>query len=347
MRCWDAGPDGWPGKAAALAAATGLGWLAWRLRGLWLPFGLALVLAYLLEPAVTLLERRALPRPAAILAVYAVLGLAVAGTAGYVGPVLYGELQGLAAALPEQTRRMGEQTGPWLAQWRVQRLPAVMRRAAEAVVGRAEALLARVASRAVELAWGLVGQVVDLALAPVLAYYILKDREQLAAGLLRLVPARWQERAVQLALEVDRSLAGVVRGQLVVSACVGVLVAAGLAVLGVPYALLLGALTAALDLIPYLGPVLAGIPVVSLALLKSPWTALWALAVLVAANQVEGSVLQPRIMSRSVGLHPLAVIAAVLAGAELAGVAGMVLALPALAVARGLWVGWQRRPALR
>lgn len=324
-----------------LAAAAAALWLVVRLRGLWTPFGLALLMAYLLEPAVTLLERREVPRGVAIVAVYLALGLVVALVGSYAGPALYAEVQDLAASLPEQTRRIQEQAAPFLGRLRTDRLPEALQRAAAGAAERAEAFLGRFASRVAELLLGAVSQVFNLILAPVLAYYILKDRERLAAGLLQAMPAEWRPMALRIALEVDRSLAGVIRGQLLVSACVGAVVAVGLSVLGVPYALLLGLLTAVLDIIPYFGPVAAGIPIVGLALTRGPWTALWALGVLVAANQLEGAVLQPRVMSRSTGLHPLAVMAAVLAGAELAGIAGMVMAVPLAAAARGIWASLQ------
>ena len=332
--------DGWRLSTAVvvrLAAALAALWLIVRLRGLWTPFGLALLMAYILEPAVTLLERREVPRGVAILAVYLALGLVVTLVASYAGPALYAEVQDLAASLPEQSRRVQQQAVPLLGGLRTDRLPPVLQRAVDAGLERAEAFVGRFASRVAELLLAAVSQVFNLVLAPVLAYYILKDRERLAGGMLQALPSAWQPVALRVALEVDRSLARVIRGQLLVSACVGAVVAVGLSLLGVPYALLLGLLTAVLDIIPYFGPVAAGIPIVGVALMQGPWKAVWALVVLVAANQLEGAVLAPRVMSRSTGLHPLTVIAAVLAGAELAGIPGMVAAVPLAATARGVW----------
>ena len=312
-------------------------WLAWRLRDLWAPFGLALLLAYLLEPAVSLLERREVPRAVAILAVYLALGLVLFLVASYAGPALYAEVQSLAASLPEQTQRMQREAAPLWGQLRTDRLPEVVRRAADAGLERTEVMLGRFAARITEWLLRAVSQLFYLILAPVVAYYILKDRERLAQGFIQALPPTWRPATLRMALEVDRALAGVIRGQLLVSACVGAFVSVGLALLGVPYALLLGVLTALLNVIPYFGPVAAAIPILIMALLRGPWVALWAVALLVGANQLESAVLHPRVMSRSTGLHPLTVIGAVLAGAELAGVAGMVAAVPLAAALRGFW----------
>lgn len=310
--------------------------VVWRMRAVATPFVLALVLAYLLEPLVSLLERREVPRGPAILTVY--LMLAVAVTLLWMGlvPAIVAEVENLAQKLPQESRRWDALFTELARRVRLETLPDAVRRAAETAISRIEGLLAGFASRLAGVVVATVSQALNLVLTPILAYYILKDRERLAESLLSLVPRSRQRRAVGLALEVDQTLAAVIRGQLLVSMSVGMLVAAGLVVLGVPYALVLGLLTGVVDIVPYFGPVVAAVPIVALALTKSPWTAAWALGLLVLANQVEGAFLQPRVMSRNAGLHPLVVIGSVLAGAELLGILGMLLAVPIASVARAV-----------
>lgn len=320
---------------AAAAAASAL-LLVWRLRAVVTPFVLALILAYLLEPLVDLLERRQVPRSAAILTVYLALGLAASLAWVSVMPSAMAELEQLARRLPEQSRQWGAAAGTLLARIRPDSLPEVVSRATEALVGRIERALEVVAARLGNLVVATLSQALNFVLTPVLAYYILKDRERLARSLLELIPARQRRALVALALEVDQTLAAVIRGQLLVSMTVGAVVAAGLMLLKVPYALLLGLLTGLLDIVPYFGPVAAGIPILALSLAKSPVTALWAVGLLVAANQLEGAFLQPKVMSRTAGLHPLVVIGAVLTGAEVAGIFGMLVAVPVASVVRDL-----------
>ena len=116
----------------------------------------------------------------------------------------------------------------------------------------------------------------------------------------------------------------------------GGLVALGLSLLGVRYALFLGLLAAGLfDIIPYFGPILGAIPALVLAFLaRDPLTALWTFLMFVAVQQLEGSVFEPKIVGEQVGLHPLTVIFSVLAGGELLGVTGMLLAVPAAATVK-------------
>lgn len=335
---------GWRRGAAAAAAAIAALLVLWRLRSVATPFVLALVVAYLLEPAVALLERRQVPRPAAILTVFLALGLAAGVAWVSIMPSAMAELEQLARRLPEQSRQWGQQAQALLERLRLDTLPAGLDRVADALVARLERGAEALAARLGSLVVATLSQALNLVLTPVLAYYILRDRERIAEGLLSLVPAQHRRTLTELALQVDQTLAAVIRGQLLVSMTVGGMVAAGLVLLGVPYAVLLGILTGLLDIVPYFGPVAAGVPIVALALGRSPVTALWAVGLLVAANQVEGALLQPRVMSHRSGLHPLAVIAAVLVGAEVAGLVGMLVAVPAASVLRDLFRFYLRPP---
>jgi len=139
---------------------------------------------------------------------------------------------------------------------------------------------------------------------------------------------------LELCSRVNKVVGRFVRGQLIVSVVVGGLVALGLSLLGVRYALFLGVLAGLFDIIPYFGPVLGAIPALVLAFLRDPLTALWTLLMFVAVQQLEGSVLSPKIVGEQVGLHPLTVIFSVLAGGELLGVTGMLLAVPAAATVK-------------
>lgn len=325
----------WRQAALVVGAAVALA-VAWRLRTVVIPFVLALVVAYLLEPLVSLLERRQVPRSAAILTVF--LALAVAAGVAWVSimPSAMAELEQLARRLPEQSRQWAEAAERLSRRLRLDTLPAGVDRLTQALTTRIERGVEALAARLGGLVVATLSQVLNLVLTPVVAYYILRDRERVAASLLTLVPPARRQAVVSLALEIDQTLAAVIRGQLLVSMMVGAMVALGLVLLEVPYALLLGLLTGLLNIVPYFGPIAVGVPIVALALTRSPVTALWAVGLLVAANQVESVLLQPRVMSRSSGLHPLAVIAAVLAGAELGGLVGMLVAVPVASVLRDL-----------
>jgi len=174
----------------------------------------------------------------------------------------------------------------------------------------------------------------SLALAPVLAYYFLKDSEALSRGAMRLLPSTWREDFLGLWAKIDRVLTSFVRGHLLISLLVGILTGFGLFLAGSSYAVVLGIVMAMADLIPYFGPLLGAIPIVAISWLESRRLAFYALLVVIAVQQIEAAILAPRILSQSVDLSPLAIILALLAGEELLGVAGLLLAVPALAISR-------------
>jgi len=139
---------------------------------------------------------------------------------------------------------------------------------------------------------------------------------------------------LDLGRKVNHVVSGFLRGQLIVSCIVGILVASCLSLLGVKYAIIVGIFAGLADIIPYFGPLISAVPAVALALTVSPWTALWVVILLIAIQQFEGSVLSPKIVGDRVGLHPLTVIFAVLAGGELMGILGMLMAVPVAATVK-------------
>lgn len=180
-----------------------------------------------------------------------------------------------------------------------------------------------------------------LLLAPLLAFYLLRDRRRIAAMLTLLLPISCRARGVRAAREMRRETAAYLRGQLLLSIAVGLLTALGLLLTGTPGWLLLGLLMGVMELIPYIGPVIAGLPAVLLAL-RSGWlSALWTLGVLILVQQVEGAVLSPRLLGSATQLHPMAVLLLIPAGGMLMGPVGMIAVLPAVVALRGAVRGWR------
>lgn len=311
-----------------LAGAAAVGLLA-AARGILAPFALAAGLAYLFYPLVCYVETRSVPRPVAILILYAGTAIALWGMAKVALPPLVQELSELMDTIPRQTERLEGFTRRTVEDAQSIRLPAA-REALDAFLERVQGLLTGFAARLADLLVGLAGGMFSLALAPVLAYFLLRDWDAIRDGLLAGLSPAARRHALELGARINRVLHGFIRGQLLVSAAVGALAAAGLWVLGVRYALVVGIFAGLLDIVPYFGPVLGALPAVALALAQSPQKALYVLLFFAAVQHVESSILSPKIVGRSVGLHPLSVIAAVLLGAQWLGVFGMVVAVPAL-----------------
>jgi predicted PurR-regulated permease PerM len=187
-----------------------------------------------------------------------------------------------------------------------------------------------------------------LILIPILAFFFLKDAKTIRRTIVIALPHRIQLRGHRLFEEMNATLAAYVRAQLLACIVVGVLCGLGFAVLGIPYPVLLGVLAAILEFIPLVGPLLLAALAAFVGALHAPALALWALAFLGVLRVVEDYVIYPRLIRRGTSLHPLAVIVAVLAGAGLAGVPGMFLAVPVTAVASVAfrhWLEWRAAAA--
>lgn len=314
--------------AVGVAAASALLGLLWFLRAAVFPFLAALGLAFLLSPLVDWGVRRGLARPWAVLLVYATLGVALAALVAFGVPIVVQEAQALADRLPVYSRMVEDAGRAWQRHYAAWRLPRPLRHAIDAGLVRLEGSLA-----ATLRSWVTgIGRVFQLAivivLAPVLAFYILSDLPRIQAAGLRWLPPRQRQSLIRYFMELDAMLSGYVRGQLLLALAVAGLSSAALFGLGVPYPLLLGLFAGLGELIPYFGPIAGAVPAVGVALLQSPGLAAAVVVAFFLIQQVESAVVGPFIMRSSLGLHPLVVIFALLAGAELGGLAGVMLALP-------------------
>ena len=169
----------------------------------------------------------------------------------------------------------------------------------------------------------------------VLTFYMLLEREKLDAAFLSLIPPAQQERVSQATGEALRTMGGWLRGQIILVALMTTIIAGAMALLGLPHPILLGMVGGLGELIPMVGPILAGLIAVPLAFMFMPlWVALTAIVFFLVLSIVEANVIVPKVMESNVNLPPVFTVVAVLAGATLSGVAGALLALPVAAAMR-------------
>ncbi len=172
-------------------------------------------------------------------------------------------------------------------------------------------------------------------LAPVLAYYFLRDREVFCYRLSLWIPLRCRRQALAAIQEMRREAGGYVRGQMLVAAAVAMLTALGLLLVGVPAWLALGLLMGVCEWIPYVGPLIGGVPIALFSLPQGLTVTLWSLGVTIFVQQIEGYFLSPRLMAGATNLHPVYVLLLLSAGGLLAGLPGMVAAVPLFVCLRG------------
>lgn len=284
----------------------------------------AAAVAFLLEPLTRGYERR-LARPRAALAAMGTVLGALAAAIWLLLPSLIQEATLLARQLPESLKQVQSALARASA-WLEAQLPGV--RLPEPQLD--SAMLSSLAGGTLSVA----GSVADfsclVSLMFVLGYFFLCDRDRLLIRMELLVPRAVRPTAVRMGNAVCRELRLYLRGQGLIALAVGALAAVGLALIGLRSALVLGVIVGVLNMIPYFGPVLGGIPAV-LAALGGGWKkAALTVFVLWAVQQADGMVISPRILGGVTGLSPAAVLIAIFVGSHVCGILGMLLALPVL-----------------
>ena len=324
--------------AAAAIAALGLAGV-YLARHVLLPFLLAAVIAYALEPVVELLERRGVKRAWAALLVMMALLLALAGAVMAFVPEMIEQLRQFADRLPGYTQAVRERVAPattWLQQRYPEQLEAIRKQAIEkasgvlpALAGWAAAGLQRVLTSAVNL----VVWMLTIVVVPVFVYYLLVDRREVHATLESLIPAQARPAVQHRVDQIDKVLRAWLKGQLTVASVLAVIYAVGLSLLGVPLGLLIGVAGGLANMVPYLGLVVGYLPAVILSLLDTGgWTApLMVTGVFVLGQVLESTVISPRVVGSGLGLPPALVLLSIFVGGELFGFTGLLLAVPATA----------------
>ncbi len=313
-------------------AAAMLVYFFYLLKGLMVSFILAALLTYLLNPVVNAIERRGTPRSYAILLAYLALSFVVAGIFLYIIPRVLKQLYVMEETIPLYIAQTQQVIQSIQNHYSVLNIPDGVRVIIDQRVVMLEEYVLQWVRTAVTVLIGLVGYVFKLLLAPVLAFYLLKDLDSISKKAVAWLPVNLKDEITGLFRQINQALASFIRGYFLVAAIVSVLTAVSMALLGVDFALMLGLIAGVTELIPYFGPVIGAVPAIGVALLKSKWLALKVAVVFIIIHQLEGNIISPKIMSDKVGLHPLLVIFSLLAGGELYGLMGMLLAIPCAAV---------------
>lgn len=323
-----------------LLFALGLAFLYVARRTL-IAFLFAIFFAYLMVPVVSGVEKWVRGRGRAIALIYLLLVIALIIFFSFVGPQIAHEAQRLSESLPSLLARVGsgqiaEQIGAehgWSLRT-IQQVKAFLTGHRDDLTRLAQEGGLRVAGVAKE-AWLLV-------LVPILAAFFLKDGRTFGQVLLSLVNTRPQREFLEGVLgDLNQMLAHFIRAQLILAALSLLAYVAFLGLMGVPYALVLGTAGGMLEFIPVVGPLVAAVLILGVALLMSYPHWLVVLLFLGVWRLLQDYVVSPRVMGKSMELHPLAAIFGILAGGEIAGVLGVYLSIPVMASLRIVWRRWR------
>jgi len=321
-----------------LLVVAGFLWVVYRLTHVILLVVLSIFFAYLVAPLVDLVQRplriggreRVIPRGLAIAIVYLVLFVGIGLAIYFLIPQFsaqFPEFKQQATVYFQKTRSSVENLNQYFRQ----------RRMPEGVAEYMNGLLAKVGDlvpAAVERMLGWIIFVPWLVLIPILGFFLLKDADSFRRSVLAMLPrGRLRWRGDEFFQDINSTLAAYIRAQLTACLLIGVVCTIGFWLIGLPSPMVLGLIAGVLEFVPLVGPLTVAILAAVLALLhKGFGSALIALIFLGVLRIVQDYAVYPRIIGEGIHLHPLAVILAILAGAEIAGVAGIFLAIPVIAI---------------
>ena len=317
-------------------------------RGALFPFILSAALAYLLSPVVRALEALmpwrerwpGLSRIFAILVIYlAAIAVLVAALAVIVPPALRQGAE-FVDDVPDLLTRARETVEGWNEEY-TSRIPEDVRAQIEKTLEGGSAILISAArtvlSRTVSTVANTVTTVIGLATVPFMLFYLLKDRESVAGGFYSLMPPDARRHTTNVVAIVNRVVGAYVRAQLTLALVAGVAVFLGLYLLGIRFAVLLAIIAGSAELIPVIGPLIGAIPGILVTLATSPGDLVWVVLLYVGVQLVQNALLAPRIQGQAVQLHPVLIMVVLVIASEVAGLWGVILAVPVAAVSRDVF----------
>jgi predicted PurR-regulated permease PerM len=300
------------------------------LRDLVTPVVISIFLAYLLAPLVDAIENRGLARTWAVIIVFVVLTLIIGLAISLVWQTILDEIKNIIAGVKIDNR---EQLVEGIRSKLRAAFPSLahsdfINDLAEKAVAYGETFVSRTIA-----AFSAVGEMI---IVPFLTFFILKDARTLKKNIVAQIPNRYFEMSLSLIHKATLQLGRFIRGQLLDAAIVGLMAMIALSLLKLRYALLIGALAGMANLIPFLGPIVGGIPAIIVSIIDTGSFA-GVLPIIVAfavIKLIDDVIVQPVVVSKSVELHPVTVIISIFAGGHVAGILGMIVAVPLVSIVK-------------
>ncbi len=336
----------WAYRIAILVLVAAAIYLLHHLRSVTIPIMLAAFLAYILDPLIDRLETFRIPRSRSILLLTFLVITLTIGALLLVIPAIENELRVAAGHLPEYLEKFKRNSLPFIERHLAAYFPGADI-SVDSLVREGEKMVKRIPLDAWQKVlsgvaatfhgtFSLIVSVIGLLIIPLYLFYILKDFDNIKEELIALIPERNRDFFIGKFGEVDEALSSFIRGQLLICLILGVIYSAGLLFIGIDLALVIGILSGAAFIIPYVGTVLGILSASLMAFLQFHdfQHILYVLLLFGGAQILEGTLITPKIIGDKMGLHPLIIILAIIIGGELFGLMGMLLAVPAAATIR-------------
>lgn len=323
-----------------LAGAALFVLVLWLLNDILLPFVVGAVVAYFFDPVVARLQRYGLSRTLATTAVTIMAALITIGAAFAIVPPVFGQIEALVGKAPEYivnaATRLQPMIEPLRAKLGLEPLSLLdLQNEASKWAGQALALLGGMASSVAQRSAAVINLLALLFLTPVVTFYLLRDWPKVLAAIDNALPLDHAGTVRKLARDSNAAVAGYVRGQALVCVCLGTIYGAGMSLVGLQFGFVIGLVAGLISFIPFVGTLVGATMAIGMALAQFPpdWISVGKVAaVFLIGHLLEGNVLSPKLVGDRVGLHPVWIMFALLAGGSLFGFVGVLVAVPIAAV---------------
>ncbi|RYM05087.1 AI-2E family transporter [Sporolactobacillus sp. THM7-7] len=295
------------------------------------------LLYYLLRPLVRGLMKLKIPKVLAILIIYLVAIGLLTLLVVWIGPLLYAQLLSLIASMPGLVRELGSQLNDlqhseWLS--KVDLNDISYNDITTRFSDNLSSFATTVGNNILSIIQSVTGMVLIIVMVPFILFYFLKDGHKMAKAALRFIPEEHRPKAQEILTDMDRALSGYIQGQMIVLLFDFIFIYIWYAIIGLNYSLVLASIILFTNLIPFIGSFLATIPAVIVGYIQEPIMAVYVIAGVLVVQQIEGNIISPMVMGRKLDVHPVTIICLLLVAGNLAGIIGMLLAIPVYAVCK-------------
>ncbi|SDY46298.1 Predicted PurR-regulated permease PerM [Proteiniborus ethanoligenes] len=292
------------------------------------------VLAYLLNPLVSLIEKLGIKRTLSILLVFLLLIGFLIIVAVSIVPKLMNEFENLIIVLPSYFNKIYDYFDYLHIKYfkHIDNLPPEFQAIKEVFLENLNSFQLHIINWIKSLINSSIrkfSKLISFFIVPILTFYFLKDKDFFRKKIILFIPKDYRHDALKISREIDNVLGKFIKGQLLVAAYVGAATSVVLLIIGIDFAIIIGLIAGIADIIPYFGPIIGILPAVTFALLESPVKALWVIVSFVFIQQLECNVIEPKIIGNSVGLHPVVIIFSLIISGSYFGIIGMLFAIPA------------------
>ncbi|MCD9020904.1 AI-2E family transporter [Cohnella silvisoli] len=306
------------------------------LETVFLPFLLTGVAFYLLNPIVDYLERQKVRRVYSIVALYLVIITVITLVVMKVVPLLSEQISSLIVEFPNYSKgaqlKFEELIGSEFFNQLQSTLGFDTTKLVDDFSGRVSSILSNTWSGLGSLVGRITETVLAIITVPFVLFYLLKDRRKLTPFVLGFFPSTFRARMIRVMLEMNHQISSYIRGQIVISFCIGCLLYVGYLIIGLDYSLVLAVIAACTSIVPYLGPAIAITPALVVAMVTSPVMLLKMLIIWTIVQLIEGKFISPQIMGKSMHVHPITIIFVIISAGNLFGIVGIILAVPGYAI---------------